>query len=383
MKGYSLAKELVWLLCVAILITALVLIGVHGNAWINSAMKREIARKIPVEYNPSLKLSCHLSGYTSSDCDKLYDNFCFDTSYWGTECSDPRLNVEYFRFLDTIDQPVSVRYAIVRNQRDLLRVITTEEESLGLAQVSAPSVNLSSAPVLQAELAKTSEANHIFNAARSGRIQYYSIWASYRNTTFALTDIQSGLQQHVRARAILSLCSDPAFVHRIPANPSLYKMCSSGVVTDHLYCTNIRQVRDFFWYKLMDRPRPNMHDHNLVASIIPSEFWMVGSQNYGSVHLAIVFADAMEVAPLDRVDSESYAAQMDRLYRAVALADSVRARGLLRMAQSRSQGTRSAEEVLDYARRNHARAITMRFWPRFYAASTIEDMVAVVGDLLG
>ena len=72
---------------------------------------------------------------------------------------------------------------------------------------------------------------------------------------------------------------------------------------------------------------------------------------------------------------------MDRFHCAVVEIDSTRAMRRLREAIVLSQVTISAEEVLYEVCVHEQHAMSRRFWPRFYAARNIAEMLALYGGV--
>ena len=385
MRRCSVLKEIVWLLSVVFLVTTLVLLLRYGRACLAVSVKRDIARRIPVEYDPNLKLSCHLSGYTSVDCETLYDRYCRDLGY-GFQCDYTLYYTDMFRFLDDRGQSNAAVAVIKRAQQDLIRsVITPEEQALGLPPLDLPVFNLSSSPDLAAEYRRVADAAAIFNVARNGRIHYSSLWSKYRNSSVVRSDIESSLRQHVRARAFLSLCNVQPFANRVHASESISQMCATGVVPDYLSFSTMGAMRDTFWFRTLPTlARDWVTSTERLRTAIPAEFYGAvfsrGSQ-MGTLEVACKFSDLMEVPPLLEEDYSSYSAKIDRFYRAVVDIDSTRAMRLLGEAMVIHQVTVSAEEILANIYSNEQYARSRRFWPRFYAARNIAEMLALYGGV--
>ena len=347
----------------------------------NDAKKR-FAKKIPVEFDPLLKLSCQNSNYLNDDCVTLYDRFCAEASYNECEYFIPGNNP--IEFLEDESKYSDARSVVLANTHRLLASIAYEEQKFGLRPL--PYVSFSLTGDVDAEFSKIAGGDSVFATARSARLGSCGLWREYAYSGNYFFSINSTIVAHVKGRGILEQCN--AFASRIGSNAELQQMCTDRVVS----CDTIRTVdsagdaRNFFFGKLKQYPDRWLNNPVEWLRSIPAEFSPNAAilVQQGRVSdatcrpIAASFADAMGIPQPPSADSLSIHIQLDRLYQAVQLVrSSTESMDLFRQAVLAVDGGRTPEAALARVRAQSSCARSGRFWVRFYAARNVADMTAV------
>ena len=369
----------------------LIIVGLCVGAFFygSNGNKKRFAKKIPVEFDPVLKQSCQESNYSNDDCVTLYDRFCGEAAN-DAQFSDQVITPGFsgVDFLEEGAGIVSTRSSVSSEARRLRESIAYEEARLGLAPLPRAVFNLTGEA--QAEFAPLFLVDDIFANARSARLGKQSFWFDYRYTSLSFSWINSSMVSHVRARGLIAQCA--SFGDRVSSNDEIRRVCHDRVVDCNIIrnMVSVGDARNFFLEKLREYPDNWLSNPMEWLRVIPAEFspnaatlvQQGRATDATSRPIAASFADAMGIpAAVHPSDALSIHVQLNRLYQATRLVQSSSASmGFFRQAVARVDGGRSADAALASIRTHSACARSNRFWPRFYGARNVDEMVAVYGD---
>ena len=342
-----------------------------------------LARLVPLEFDPSQKLACHNSNYTSTPCNILVDRFCsfYASNPWHPlGCNFTKLETDLTR----LNHPQSARRGMADYAGVLIAWLREDEVTFGVPPTQAELSDLSSAPELEAEFNSTRAVAPILTLARQTTRSshwFWNFWNLYGSAGQpSLDSFGSAITLHVTAKAIALTCQAPEFRDRLSFSANLTRYCAEeGFPSSPL--RSLTEVRALFWQNLQTYPE-SWESSLTWLSAIPALFEpaaLRASAVQGRAYAAN-FIGAMGVPAVDACDCSSDAVFFDRLSRAAASVESARTDPLWVAAAEAIDASQTAEALLSLVRWNQPSALASNFWPKFFAAKDSEQIASAFAE---